>query len=97
MGGQGSDDYKRFVTLCAQGYNAVRARGDMFISLFKLMLSTGIPELQSASDICYMRDRLLIGKDTDTAAQHFEREIESSLKNKRLLINNVVHILAHPK
>lgn len=95
LGGTGSEDFKKFSDLCGRAYNVLRSKGDLFINLFKLMLSTGIPELQSADDIVYMRNRLLLGHTEQEAYEHFSEEILSALRNKRLQLNNWIHIKAH--
>ena len=40
--------FDRFVRVCCRAYNILRRCSHEFITLFSLMLSTGIPELQSA-------------------------------------------------
>ena len=45
---QGSVTFDRFVRVCCRAYNILRRCSHEFITLFSLMLSTGIPELQAA-------------------------------------------------
>ena len=45
---QGSETFDRFVRVCCRAYNILRRCSHEFITLFSLMLSTGIPELQAA-------------------------------------------------
>ena len=45
---QGSETFDRFVRMCCRAYNILRRCSHEFITLFSLMLSTGIPELQAA-------------------------------------------------
>ena len=40
----------------------LRKKGDLFINLFCMMLSTGIPELRSIDDISYIREALCLGE-----------------------------------
>ena len=40
----------RFVETCCDAYQVLRENRDLFIGLFSLMLSTGIPELQCAAN-----------------------------------------------
>lgn len=46
LGGKNSDMFDRFVDVCCRAYNVLRRNADLLITLFVLMLSTGIPELQ---------------------------------------------------
>ena len=45
---QGSETFDRFVRVCCRAYTILRRCSHEFITLFSLMLSTGIPELQAA-------------------------------------------------
>jgi hypothetical protein len=95
MGGTSSAQFKSFVDLCGRAYNVVRRRGHMFINLFQLMLSTGIPELQREEDILYLRERIKDELSDEDGMREMEQKIHLSLKNKRLQLNNYIHIMAH--
>lgn len=43
--------YQEFCDLCGQAYNLVRKSGNLFINMFLLMLSAGMPELSKPQDI----------------------------------------------
>ena len=81
--------------VCGEAYNVIRASGHEFINLFQLMLSTGIPELQEAEDINWLRECLLIGADEAYATRHFTQKIDVALATRTTQLNNAVHILAH--
>ena len=95
LGGVGSEDFADFVSLCCQAYNILRKNAANFINLMAMMLSTGIPELQKAKDIDYLRNTLCLDLADEKAAEHFGKEISSSLGCKTTIINNMIHILAH--
>ena len=59
------------------------------------MLSTGIPELQTADDINWLRECMLIGADETFATKHFAQKINAALECRTTQLNNAVHILAH--
>ena len=46
----------RFINLCEKAFVMLHCRGDLFINLFAMMLSTSIPELCSADDVNYVRE-----------------------------------------
>ena len=52
----------RFRQLCETAFVELRKKGDLFINLFCMMLSTGIPELRSIDDINYIREALCLGE-----------------------------------
>jgi hypothetical protein len=95
MGGKDSPDFNRFVDLCGRAYNLLRKNANVFINLFCMMLSTGIPELRSAEDIEYLRDAFSLDFTDSQAADKFKTLIYESLYTRATQINNAIHILAH--
>ena len=81
--------------VCGLAYNVIRGSGHEFINLFLLMLSTGIPELQKADDINWLRECMLIGADEQYANKHFAQKINAALECRTTQLNNAAHILAH--
>ncbi len=47
--------FDSFMELCGKAYLCLRSHANVFITLFTMMLSCGIPELQSLDDIGYIR------------------------------------------
>ncbi|KAJ6229788.1 pi-3 kinase [Anaeramoeba flamelloides] len=95
MGGKGAKDYKRFVDISCRAYNIIRKKADVFINLFALMLSTGIPELQKMSDIYYLRDAFMLDLDDEKAAEEFAKLIDQSLGTKTTRVNDFFHLAKH--
>jgi len=95
LGGVTSNEFRDFVSLCCQAYNILRKNASNFINLLAMMLSTGIPELQKASDIDYLRNTLCLDLGDEEAAASFCKQISASLGCKTTIINNMIHILAH--
>ncbi|KAM9973899.1 hypothetical protein ACTFIW_007561 [Dictyostelium discoideum] len=95
VGGKDSENFKRFVTTCCSAYNILRKNTDLFINLFQLMLSTGIPELQVAEDIDYLRKALAPGLSDEEAAEEFTKNISVALNTKTVLLNDIFHGWAH--
>ncbi len=48
--------FSSFMELCGKAYLCLRSHANVFITLFTMMLSCGIPELQSLDDIGYIRE-----------------------------------------
>jgi phosphatidylinositol kinase/protein kinase (PI-3 family) len=95
LGGEGSEAYKRFESLACAAFNILRRNGHLLITLFYLMLASGLPELESPKDMGWLRDKLMLHATDDEASEHLRRQIKASLNTKATLINDAVHLLAH--
>jgi len=95
MGGKGSTDFLRFVDTCKQAYNILRNHSHMFINLFAMMLGTGLPELQTAEDIQYLRKAFNMDMSDREAGEEMERLINESLTCWTTRFNNAIHLFAH--
>ena len=51
MGGKDSDNYERFCDVACKAFNLVRANARILISLFRMMVSTGIITKMGAKTI----------------------------------------------
>lgn len=97
LGGPTTPAYRKLEELCHQAYNVLRKYGPALINLFKLMLYTGIPELESTKDIDHLRQKLILDKSDEEASDIFSKLMIESLENKRQLISEAAHIMAHYK
>ena len=95
MGGKDSEDFQRFIKLACEAYNILRRHAALFINLFAMMLSTGIPELRSEKDINFLRDALSLELTEEEASKKLTRLIYECLGTKSTQINNYIHIVAH--
>ena len=95
FGGKGGFGYGKFLEVCGNAFTMLRHKSDLFITLFGLMLSTGIPELQSASDISYLRNAFLLDKDDEAAKKVFWDLANAALSASSQTINDMFHHLAH--
>lgn len=94
--GAKSAEYKKFQDLCKQAYLIVRRKANLFINLLNMMLSTGIPELQTRVDVRYLQTTLCLEVTDQEAAQMFDAEIDQALKDSwSVRANWAAHILAH--
>ena len=82
MGGQRSEKYKQFVSLCVEAFSILRRHSDILISLFMLMIPAGIPELQRESDVTYLRDFLFLDKTEEQAGALVKRYIKMCLSDR---------------
>jgi len=95
MGGKDAPDFNRFLDLCSRAYNVLRKHANIFINLFAMMLSTGIPELKSTDDIQYLRDAFSLDLNEQQAAQKFTELVYEAMSSRTTQINNAIHIWAH--
>lgn len=52
-------EFQRFQNYCEQAFLVLRQHGGLILSLFAMMISTGLPELSSEKDLNYLRDTLV--------------------------------------
>lgn len=95
LGGTESYLYSEFVQTCGQALNVIREKADLLISLFRLMISCGIPELEREEDIIYLRDKLMLDLTNEEAAEAFAIEIVKSAATKTTRLNDAAHIFKH--
>ena len=60
------------------------------------MRHTGIPQLNSAADVEYMRKAFMLDLDDNQAAEAFLKLIAKCLSSLATRANFIMHILAHP-
>lgn len=54
-----ADEFKKFQKLCETAFMTLRKHGTIILSLFAMMISTGLPELSSEKDLNYLRETLV--------------------------------------
>ena len=95
MGGQNSENFAKFVEICGTAYNIIRKNASTFITLFKMMVNTGIPQLRSSSDIAFLLDRFALHLSDEEASAQFKQLILTSLSTKTTQFNFFIHNLVH--
>ncbi|KYQ96905.1 phosphatidylinositol-4 [Tieghemostelium lacteum] len=95
MGGKESPKFLQFVNYCCTAYNILRKNAKLFMNLFAMMVSTGIPELQSMEDLNYLKESFSLELSDEKAREKFTALIHESLTTKTTQFNNAIHILAH--
>ncbi|KAM9855477.1 phosphatidylinositol 4,5-bisphosphate 3-kinase catalytic subunit gamma isoform [Aulostomus maculatus] len=67
--------FQRFRDTCTQAYLSLRSHSRLLVTLFSLMLLTGIPELSAAEDMRYLREALQEERSEAEAKEHFLQQI----------------------
>uniref|UniRef100_A0A3Q3K3Z4 Uncharacterized protein n=1 Tax=Monopterus albus TaxID=43700 RepID=A0A3Q3K3Z4_MONAL len=73
--GRNSLNFQRFRNICTQAYLSLRTHSRLLVTLFSLMLPTGIPELSAAEDMRYLREALQEEQGEAEAKEHFLQQI----------------------
>ncbi|XP_068161152.1 phosphatidylinositol 4,5-bisphosphate 3-kinase catalytic subunit gamma isoform [Antennarius striatus] len=68
-------NFQHFKDTCTQAYLSLRSHSRLLVTLFSLMLLTGIPELSAAEDMQYLRVALQESHSEAAAKQHFLQQI----------------------
>nr|XP_006815238.1 PREDICTED: LOW QUALITY PROTEIN: phosphatidylinositol 4,5-bisphosphate 3-kinase catalytic subunit beta isoform-like [Saccoglossus kowalevskii] len=93
-----SEEFDNFRSKCEQAYLMFRRKGNLFINLFAMMLSTGLPELTRLTDIDYLRETLQFQLTEEEALKHFRGKFDDALKNSwKTSLNWAAHLFAHAK
>lgn len=92
---KGEDQYESFIDLCCDVYNILREQSMLLVSLFSLAIPCNLPELQTEKDVLWIYEKLCVGADDETAAEHFKATLTMSLNTRGTRINDAAHMLAH--
>ncbi|XP_058790627.1 phosphatidylinositol 4,5-bisphosphate 3-kinase catalytic subunit delta isoform [Phymastichus coffea] len=74
-------EFQRFQNYCEQAFLILRRHGSLILSLFAMMISTGLPELSSEKDLNYLRDTLVLEMSETEAKKHFRSKFDEALCN----------------
>nr|XP_019944549.1 PREDICTED: phosphatidylinositol 4,5-bisphosphate 3-kinase catalytic subunit gamma isoform-like [Paralichthys olivaceus] len=72
--------FQRFRDTCTEAYLSLRSHSRLLVTLFSLMLLTGIPELSSSEDMRYLREVLQEEQGEAEAKEHFLQQISECEK-----------------
>jgi len=81
------NNYNTFVELCNKAHNILRENSNLFINLFTLMLSSGMPELQTHQDILFLANTL--------SADNFHDILKQTGDQISTRFNFVIHNIVH--
>eukprot|EP00116_Pleurobrachia_bachei_P007840 sb/3468102/ len=70
---KGDPKFKAFMEMCEAAFRVIREKSTLFINLFALMCSSGIPELSSLNDLQFLKTTLFL--------EHSEQNQEPTNQN----------------
>ncbi|EDW83168.1 uncharacterized protein Dwil_GK22711 [Drosophila willistoni] len=74
-------EFCHFQELCERAFLVLRKHGCLILSLFSMMISTGLPELSSEKDLNYLRETLVLDYTEEKAREHFRQKFSEALAN----------------
>ncbi|XP_044315155.1 phosphatidylinositol 4,5-bisphosphate 3-kinase catalytic subunit delta isoform [Drosophila rhopaloa] len=74
-------EFCHFQELCERAFLVLRKHGCLILSLFSMMISTGLPELSSENDLNYLRETLVLDYTEEKAREHFRAKFSEALAN----------------
>ena len=78
-----------------QAFLTLRRHGSFIVSLFAMMISTGLPELSSEKDLDYLRETLVLDLSEQEALRQFRSKFDEALKNSwKTSVNWFIHNIA---
>merc|ERR1712137_163219 len=89
-------DFGRFCEFGCQAFQILRENAHIFLNLFTLMLSAGMPELKTNESLLYLSEAFALQKTEEEAHNFFQSLILKSLNTTATRLNNALHILVHP-
>jgi phosphatidylinositol-4,5-bisphosphate 3-kinase len=85
------DDLKEFEANTRTALSILRENANLLITLFLLMIGTGIPELKTPQDIDFLKQKLYLKATEQQANAAFSKLIKESMESTRTKLNNWVH------
>nr|CAB3264879.1 phosphatidylinositol 4,5-bisphosphate 3-kinase catalytic subunit beta isoform-like [Phallusia mammillata] len=73
------EEFQYFRKLCDRAFCILRKKGHLFITLFALMLHSGLPELTSLNHLEYLRETLALHLTEEKAIQQFRNKFNKAL------------------
>ncbi|KAK3609253.1 hypothetical protein CHS0354_006178 [Potamilus streckersoni] len=89
------ENLKEFHDYCEKAYKALRKKGPLLIRLFMMMLSSGIPQLTSVSDLDYLKETLALNMSEEKAIQQFRAKFDEARNAFSPYLNWALHNFVH--
>ena len=94
LGDDNSELYNDFKLKLKTGYRILRKNRDFIVTLLKILLCTGIPELNEKS-LRYLEGTLSMKRSDEEAEEFLDRQLAHSLDSVSTKLNFTIHIFAN--
>ncbi|XP_063678002.1 phosphatidylinositol 4,5-bisphosphate 3-kinase catalytic subunit beta isoform-like [Bolinopsis microptera] len=92
----GDDEFKKFEQLFVKAYLALRKHAEEFLTLWHLILTAGLKEVNKASHLEHLTTAMCIGKTDDEAERQILHILHESIRMTRIQqVHWLAHIVAH--
>jgi phosphatidylinositol-4,5-bisphosphate 3-kinase len=89
----GREKWSTFERECRVALTILRRNMHLLEVLLLQLVTAGLPELRSPSDVSFMTKALYRGESDEAAGAMFSRLLEGSRRSMRTLLNNKAHVL----
>ncbi|CAL8106071.1 unnamed protein product [Calicophoron daubneyi] len=76
--GLGNVHFQEFTELCGRAYLLLRRHANLLLTLFAMMLPSGLPELTSVCDLDYVRKTLAVEMNDEQALAYFHGQLNEA-------------------
>lgn len=80
-GESNNQNFERFQATCEKAYLILRSKAHLLVSLFMMMLTSGIPQLTCPKDVDYLNETLVPHMSEADAREHFRGKFKEALKS----------------
>ena len=94
LGGDDSELFKKFKEKLIFGYSILRKNRDVIVTLLRMLLCTGIPELTEKS-LKFLEGTLAMKKSEKEATEFIEKKLAESMDSVSTKLNFAIHIVAN--
>ena len=94
LGGDDSELFKKFKEKLIFGYSILRKNKDVIVTLLRMLLCTGIPELTEKS-LKFLEGTLAMKKSEKEATEFIEKKLAESMDSVSTKLNFAIHIVAN--
>ena len=94
LGDDNSELFKEFKKKLQRGYIILRKNKEAIVTLLRILLCTGIPELNEKS-LKYLEGTLAMKKNDDEALVYLDKQLADSLDSVSTKLNFAIHIVAN--
>ena len=94
LGGDDSELFKKFKEKLEFGYSILRKNKDVIVTLLRMLLCTGIPELTEKS-LKFLEGTLALKKSEKEAMDFIQKKLYESMDSVSTKLNFAIHIVAN--
>ena len=94
MGGENSENYKKFKQKCVNAYLILRENARTIVNMFYLMIDSGIPELNNIDNLKKLHEKFVPQKNKQEAANYILDNLKESVNALMPVVMETFHAWA---